>query len=382
MSEPKSNEFIIKIDMNQYKYFPEDIAEGIINLKPNENLINKTISDDILIKISLTQRISYYCEKYDLTYETISHFNENKIFLINEETYNYDYLKGYSITYGLNIPFKYKIPKIEKENNLLPSFRFIESNFQCYVSHHLNILVKDKSNRCTMNIFIKKPKMNEGNKLITIFKDEMIKKYLILNQGRLSYYIETLNYCCYNNSLPIEIHFDKTDLKNIKLKSIQFNISKNISFKDIKFSYNKIISQKEIMINDIENNKMKESISINISEFPKIPIDIINKEIFGEIDTNTLKEMKKYNFSPPMDNLFFNCSYKLNIILNFEENFIQNRIIDIPIDYYDEEYKNKNEEEQLNNEKNDQKNLDEYQLLNNGFTLLTKEDFINLLDGK
>ena len=389
MSESNSNVFIIKSDINQFKYFPEDIIEGLIDLKPSESLVNKIISDDILIKISLIQKISYYCEEYDLTYETISHFHENKINLIAEEINNYDYLKGYSINYGLNIPIKFKIPKIEKENNLLPSFRFIETNFQCYVSHHLNIEIKDKSNICTTNIFIKKPKMVNENKLITVFKDEIIKKYLLFNQGRLSYYIETFNYCCYNDSLPIEIHLDKTDLNKIKLKSIELNINKNISFKDIKFSLNKIISKKEIMISNIKSNKIKEKIAINKSEFPEIPLNFVNNELFGEIDNNILKEIKKYNYSPPMDNIFFNCCYTLKIIFIFEENFIQNRITEIPIDYYDEEYKNKNKEQmfeqnlaKLNNEKNNKKNIDESKLLSNGFTLLTKEDFINLIDGK
>lgn len=393
MTELTFKEYIINLELNKFIYFPEDIIEGIINLKANDSLINKIISDDIIIYFSLKQNINYYCEEYDYTYETITHFNERKSYVVHEVTNNYDYLKGYSINYGLKIPFKFQIPKIENGNKLCPSFRFIETNFQCYVNHLLNIEIKNKSNKCSMDIFIRKPKLFNGNNSVKIFKDEMIKKYFFINKGKLSYYIETINCCNYYNSLPITIHLDKTDLINIKIKLIELSINKIISFKDIKFLYNKKIQSKKIKISDdVENKQIKESIKINKNEFPEITKEIIEKQIYGDIDNNSLKEIQKKNYSPPLDNIFFKCYYILKIEFIFEDKFIKNRIIEIPIDYYDEEYNNnyikvKMEENisELESEKiienkniNNSNKLD----LKGEFTLLTKEDFIELIDGK
>ena len=388
--ESNSNEFIINIELNDFRYFPEDIIEGIINLKPNDSLDNKFISNDILLDFSLIEKISYYFEEYDYTYETISHFNESKSYLIHEETKNYDYLKGYLINYGLKIPFQFQIPKINGNNNLFPTFIFRQNNFQCYITHQLNIKIKDKSNKCTIDIFIRKPKLFDGNDSIKIFKDEIIKKYLLLNKGKLSYYIETNKSCSYFNSLPIEIHLDKTDLKDIKIKSIIINITKTISFKDSNFSYNEILISKEIILsNDLNNNQIKESINLTKGEFSEVTQSIFKNEIYGKIDNDIIKKIKKYNYSPPVDNIFFNCIYFLKIIINFEDNLMKNRIIEIPIDYYDGE-SNKHKKEKkiffnIENLKEIINNLNSTNLLNDdteGFTLLTKDDFIDLIDGK
>ena len=40
MIESKEKEYIIDLELDEYKYFPDDIIEGIINLKPTDNLIN------------------------------------------------------------------------------------------------------------------------------------------------------------------------------------------------------------------------------------------------------------------------------------------------------------------------------------------------------
>lgn len=49
MTELTFKEYIINLELNRFIYFPEDIIEGIINLKANDSLINKIISDDIII---------------------------------------------------------------------------------------------------------------------------------------------------------------------------------------------------------------------------------------------------------------------------------------------------------------------------------------------
>ena len=388
MNESTLKEYIINLEVNEYKFFPGEIIEGILNIKATDNLINKYILNDIIIYFSLTEKISYYCEQLDYTYETISHFKENKTYLIHEITNNCDYLNGYSINYGLKIPFKFPIPKIDKNNNLMPTFIFIEKNFQCYIIHQLNVEIKNKSNTFSIDIFIRKPKLVTGNNNVNIFRDEMIKKYFMFKIGKLSYYIETINSCNYSNNLPVEIHLDQTDLKNIKIKSINLSINKTIFIKDINFSYKKIIFSKNINISDNLNNKQfKENIKINC-EFPEISKNIIEKQIYGNIGVNEIKSIRKYNYSPPLENLFFKCSYVLKIVLIFEAHLIQNRIVEIPIDYFDEGNNNLKGNFEGNilescKEKEVNKNYEnKLNILNDGFIVLTKEEFINLIDGK
>lgn len=395
MDDIKKLEYKINLEVNKYKYFPEDIIEGSINIQPNDNLNNKFISSDIQINFCLTEEISYYCEKYDYTYETISHYKEKKIYIIEEIIQNFDFLKGYSITYGLTVPFKFKIPKIEKSNKLLPTFNFIETDFQCYVRHKLIIEIKNKSNKCSVDIFIKKPKLENGNNYVKIFKDETIKKYFLFNKGRLCYYIETFNYCNYTSPLPIEFHLDKSELKNIKINSIELIINKIISIKEINFLYTKKVAMKKIEIPDNLNNyQIIDNIILNKNEFPEISKNQLENKIYGDndIDNDLIEKYKKFNYSPPLENLLFNCIYKLQIIIIFEESLIPDKIIEIPIDYYDDEYNNYNAKEKLEENKKILEKEKRNSVNNTGdvnksdikdeFVILDKKDFIDLIDGK
>ena len=48
------------------------------------------------------------------------------------------------------------------------------------------------------------------------------------------------------------------------------------------------------------------------------------------------------NFTPPVNNILFKCEYFLEISFNFNDKLISDKIINIPIDYYDNEFYNKN----------------------------------------
>ena len=380
--ESKIGNYIINLDLEEYKYFPGDVIEGNINLKLKDTLINKCISEELIISYSLIENIYYYCEKEDYTYETITHFNDSKIFEIKKEDINYDYLKGYSIAYGLVIPFQFKIPFIEENNNLHPTFRFIDDNIQSFVSHKLVIEIKNKSNKISKELFIKKPKMTKDNNSVTIFKDEMIKKYYLMSIGRISYYILTVKSCSYSKPLPVEIHIDKTELKNIKIKTIELSIKKNITIKEINFTYNKTLITKKIKLSDdLSHTQFKEFIPFNNNEFPEINEEEFEKKLNQKKEDDLIKNIKKYNFTPPLDNTFFKCSYKLTIVIKFEETFINNRVVDLTIDYYDDEkeYFESQKGQSYMNEKEINKSNG---LTDNGFTLLTKEDFMELIDGK
>ena len=215
----------------------------------------------------------------------------------------------------------------------------------------------------------------------------MIKKYYLMNIGRLSYYILTVKSCSYTKPLPVEIHIDKTELKNIKIKAIELSIKKNITIKEINFTYNKIIITKKLKLSDdLSNTQFKEYIPFNKNEFPKINKEEFEKDLNQNKDDNLIKNIKKYNFTPPLDNTLFKCSYKLTIIIKFEETFINNRVVDLPIDYYEENneihekeyFESQKEQAYINDKEINKSNF----LTDDGFTLLTKEDFMELIDGK
>ncbi len=385
--ESENWNYIINLELEEFKYFPGDIIEGNINLKLKDTLINKIISEELKINYCLKENIYYYCEKEDYTYETLTHFNDNKIYEIKKVEINYDYLKGYSIAYGLLIPFQFKIPFLEENKDFHPTFRFLDNNIQCFVSHKLVIEIENKSKKISKELFIKKPKMSKDANSVTIFKDEMIKKYFLMNIGRLSYYILTVKSCSYTQSLPVEIHIDKTELKNIKIKAIELSIIKNITIKEINFTYNKTIVTKKIKIlDDLSNTQFKENILFNKNEFPEINKEEFEKDLNPNKDDNFINHIKKYNFTPPLDNIFFKCNYKLMIVIKFEETFINNRVVVLPIDYYYDE-KNEIHEENFEMSKgkanmNDKEVNKSNALTDDGFTLLTKEDFMELIDGK
>jgi len=385
--ESENWNYIINLELEEFKYFPGDIIEGNINLKLKDTLINKIISEELKINYCLKENIYYYCEKEDYTYETLTHFNDNKIYEIKKVEINYDYLKGYSIAYGLLIPFQFKIPFLEENKDFHPTFRFLDNNIQCFVSHKLVIEIENKSKKISKELFIKKPKMSKDANSVTIFKDEMIKKYFLMNIGRLSYYILTVKSCSYTQSLPVVIHIDKTELKNIKIKAIELSIIKNITIKEINFTYNKTIVTKKIKIlDDLSNTQFKENILFNKNEFPEINKEEFEKDLNPNKDDNFINHIKKYNFTPPLDNIFFKCNYKLMIVIKFEETFINNRVVVLPIDYYYDE-KNEIHEENFEMSKgkanmNDKEVNKSNALTDDGFTLLTKEDFMELIDGK
>ena len=60
------------------------------------------------------------------------------------------------------------------------------------------------------------------------------------------------------------------------------------------------------------------------------------------IDIQKINEMKtSLNFTPPVNNIIFKCEYSLEISFIFNDKLIPDKIINIPIDYYDNEFYNK-----------------------------------------
>ena len=78
----------------------------------------------------------------------------------------------------------------------------------------------------------------------------------------------------------------------------------------------------------------------------------------------------------------FKCEYNLKIIFNFSSNFVEDKEIIVPIDYYDPEYieekdinDKSNEQNKINNINNDSSNIGD-------FVEITYDNFIKTINGK
>ena len=151
---------------------------------------------------------------------------------------------------------------------------------------------------------------------------------------------------------------------------------------------------------------IKENVQFNIEDFPDLPIEEINKSyknIINELEMienneKAIKKKKIYNFTPPIETEFFKFVYLIQIIFDLDNKLAENKKILIPIDFYDGEYNKLNlninlkaeedgenkdniiyNENEINNIENENNNEGE---MNNGFTIINTEDFIDIIDGK
>ena len=247
-----------------------------------------------------------------------------------------------------------------------------------------------------------------------IFKEHIVKKLKIFNVGKLNYFIKTKKKIQYNEDIiPIEIHLDENDLKNIKVQNINISLRKILTLKKSPKSYkDKIFEKKISLLNEKKNKIIKENIQLDKDEFPKLPIKEIEKsikEIKAELETiedneNLVKDKMKLNFTPPIDTEFFKFEYLIEIVFDLDSNLVEEKKLLIPIDFYDGDFnklkiiekKNSDEDSlKINENYNIDNNLDNINIINensnevnlsndidSGFTIITKEDFIDLIDGK
>ena len=410
-SRKNKNDYKYKISLkiNKCKYSPLEEIEGILKIIPNEDIkINNFLESNEFLLI-LQEKIAYnYSE------------SKSKIIILDKKIVSF---KEYNKNENINIfefPIKYKLPDL-KIINFYPTFRYFSDSIKCIIAHSISIELPNKSNKCIINIFIKKmPSVNIDNKKSinelnkTVFGDEFIKKHFSFKKRRLTYLIKTKNSINYKEKLPVEIHIDERELEKIRIESVIIKIKKNIYlYNDIhiyKNSLETIYNNKKIVLNKkSKNNIINENLELPETEF----IPISQRDIQKVNYTN-----EKYNFTPPGDYALFKCEYCLQIIFHFNSKLKNDKIIDIPIDYYDPQYNNKHNEKLLleNNLKNNDyiiNDCDENEIgdkeyneifgkdnnkINNindiedgnkneftefnDFVEITKEDFINTIDGK
>lgn len=415
INETNHKNLELSLNLNKIKIFPNEAIEGIITIKRIPEIMNNKTLQNINISFVLNQKIYYRVEEFDFIKNKLDKKMENKSYTIDKQTINYD-LKDYDVDNDINIPFQITIPsaKNETSKNLLPSFRFISPKISCFIVHFLIIEVPGESNKTYKTIFIKKipneKNNNSNNKDVLdahIFKEETIKKLVLFNIGKLNYFIKTKKTAKYDEIIPIEIHIDETDLKKRKVKNLIISLLKRLSLKKSeKFYQSKILVKKIELLNENKNKVINESIQLSKEEFPDLPINEIKenvKELLNETEEfedneSLIKTKMNLNFTPPIETEFFKLEYLIQIIFELDSNLVEEKKIVIPIDFYDGDFKSSDIDSLISNSKNENNNLDENDLnnkndnnlnevnllndINSDFTIITKEDFINTIDGK
>ena len=398
----KKCKWTIVLNLNSYKYSPSEEINGFLKIKPNEDIeINNNIIESFEFQFLFKEKIAYnYTEK------------NSKIIILEKKLLKFT---NYKITDNntVIIPIKYKLPVADSEN-FYPSFRYFSNSIKCLITHSISIELPLLSNKTSVNIFIKKIPLqlkennnNKNNKDLykTLFGDEIIKNYFSLNKGRLSYFIKTKKSLQYKEKIPVEVHIDESDLGKVKIESITMKIKKHLYIYNDIHIYNHSLetsyNMKKLYLNkSTKNNTIIETLELPENEFTPISLNDIQKINFSN---------SNFNFTPPVDNILFKCQYCLHITLNFNSKLIKDKIIDIPLDYYDSEYNNKiikneneignapiNEKDESDDEFNEIfgkennnnkiKNIgnknENVQNNENEFIEITKQDFINTIDGK
>lgn len=400
----------ISLKINKSKYSPSEEIEGILRIKPNEDCQMNNL-------LEFNEFLLIFQEKIAYNYSEI----KSKIIILDKKILTMKERNNINDKTIFEFPIKYKLPDL-KTKDFYPTFRYFSNSIKCFISHSISIELPNKSNKCSVNIFIKKipsenidneKNSNELNK--TIFGDEFIKKHFSFKKRRLTYLIKTKNSINYKEKLPVEIHIDERELENIRIESVIIKIKKNIYiYNDIHIYKNSLETTyniKKIVLNkNSKNNIINENLELPENEFIPITQHDIQRVNFKN---------EKYNFTPPVNNILFKCEYYLQIIFHFNSKLKDDKIIDIPIDYYDPQYNKNNEqflENNLNNndyiindcdesiykefneifDKEDNNNIsnninssnDKKDGNKNGlnefndFVEITKEDFINTIDGK
>ena len=332
----KNTKVKILLKLNNHRYSPSEEVEGLLIINSNENIkINDILKNSECI-IVLKETIAF---KYSE--------NDNETYIIDKKIIKLKIIEEKKDKSTIKLPIKYKIPDASTKN-FYPSFRYFSDSIKCIINHSLCVELPFISNKTMVNIIIRKTPLEKISKELnkSVFGDDFIKKYFIIKKGRLTYMIRTKKSITYKEELPVEIHIDERELGDDKIESVDMKLLKHI------YLYNELniysdhlvesFDKKKIILKnkDIKNNTIIENFKLPQNEFIPISVNHIHKIDFVK---------DKFNFTPPCDNNLFKCEYFLQIVFNFNKKFIQDKIINIPIDYYDPEFDKK-----INNKKKDE----------------------------
>ena len=240
-NQKNQKKFIISLaKLNKYKFFPGETIKGKISIQSNKNIQSNNALENTNISFSLNQNIIYNVNEFNFANNIEEKKEDNKLNTLKELSINQEYLKGNNFEVPFKIPFQFTIPPIQNNNisNFFPSLRFISPKLKCFIIHTLTIEIPGETNKCKENIFICKipnktmeqkdnNKNNNENLERSIFKDEVVKLMKFFNAGKISYFIKIKNSFKYNcDNIPLEIHLNETELKKVKVKTINIFVEK------------------------------------------------------------------------------------------------------------------------------------------------------------
>ena len=91
----KNKKFELSFKLNNNEVFPTEAIEGTITLKSNPEILDSNILDNTNISFSLIQKIFIKFEDFNFFTNQPETKMENKSYILNSQTINYEHLKGY-----------------------------------------------------------------------------------------------------------------------------------------------------------------------------------------------------------------------------------------------------------------------------------------------
>ena len=324
----KENDIEMDIELDEYIIFPNDKIKGKIHLKPKNKKVKFDLKN-LKIILKLTQFM-----KYEFQYEGITGKTEEsnlKINIISRDEIHRNYDESISIELQL-----------VKLDNFYPSFEFRKKNYFIFVRHLFTIELPELKIAQSKGIIIcKYPEKIENIikeekldkiKYFTIFKDVQTKKGKIAYEFQIKKLIFSLE-----EKIPIKLTVNKTDLKDVDIKSIEFTLEKILKITDkisLKFwgedsRVKKItIFSKKYEDDEVKNKIMKylENIEIDKNDLPEFvkknnEPKVYAKEIsrFIKFDDDFIeRDELRFELNPSIKTDLFFCEYK--VILNIKFN--------------------------------------------------------------
>ena len=324
----KENDIEMDIELDEYIIFPNDKIKGKIHLKPKNKKVKFDLKN-LKIILKLTQFM-----KYEFQYEGITGKTEEsnlKINIISRDEIHRNYDESISIELQL-----------VKLDNFYPSFEFRKKNYFIFVRHLFTIELPELKIAQSKGIIIcKYPEKIENIikeekldkiKYFTIFKDVQTKKGKIAYEFQIKKLIFSLD-----EKIPIKLTVNKTDLKDVDIKSIEFTLEKILKITDkisLKFwgedsRVKKItIFSKKYEDDEVNNKiiKLLENVEIDKNDLPEFvkknnEPKVYAKEIarFIKFDDDFIeRDELRFELNPSIKTDLFFCEYK--VILNIKFN--------------------------------------------------------------
>ena len=343
----KDDEFELNIKLDNYVLFPCCKINGKIELRQKKDNIEFN-KKEFKVKYKLAQ-----FRKYEYEYEGIlgskGDYKKDpmKNVILDSETYHIcpkDFLKEKQ-----KKEFSIDIDEIflpgEEVKDFYPTFEFREDNLYIFIRHLLTIEIPELNTSNSIGVIICKLPKPYLEKNLKIIYDDYTWSYLLRNKGKIGYEFRIQKFSfSLNEEIPITLTVNTSNLKNVKIDSIEFELQKIIKIKGLlnikpwkENDGEKTVSlfKKKYSDDEVSGENLQFSLKLQIDseelpEFVKNEYDNNNisdycqKEIekYIKFDSNFLEKESLNNhrkdLNPSIDTEDFSCEYK--ITFNFEFN--------------------------------------------------------------